>query len=73
MARSSSEKVTPKKPGRPATGRDPVLTVRLSLTLRSNIETWAKQQEDRPSRSEAIRRLIEIALTVNTKKHTGKK
>jgi len=26
-----------------------------------------------PSRSEAIRRLIEIALTVNTKKHTGKK
>jgi hypothetical protein len=48
-------------------------TVRLPLALRSNIETWAKQQEDRPSRSEAIRRLIEIALTVNTKKHTGKK
>jgi len=44
--------------GRPATGRDPVLTVRLPPSLRSAIENWAKQQHDRPSRSEAIRRLI---------------
>jgi Arc/MetJ-type ribon-helix-helix transcriptional regulator len=73
MAKSSSEKVTPKRPGRPATGRDPVLTVRLPMALRSTIESWAKQQEDRPSRSEAIRRLIEIALANKTKKHTGKK
>ena len=67
--------VTQKKRGRgrPATGQDPTLTVRLPMDLRSAIETWAKQQEDRPSRSEAIRRLMEIALTVNTKKHTGKK
>jgi len=56
MARPSTEKVTPRKPGRPATGRDPVLTVRLPLTVRSAIEMWAKQQKDRPSRSEAIRR-----------------
>jgi metal-responsive CopG/Arc/MetJ family transcriptional regulator len=34
------------------------------------IESWAKQQKDRPSRSEAIRRLIEIALTVKTKKQS---
>jgi hypothetical protein len=34
---------------------------------------WAKRQKDTPSRSEAIRRLIEIALTVTAKKHTGKK
>src|SRR5437899_135297 len=44
MARSSSEKVTPKKPGRPATGRDPVLTARFPPALRSAIENWAKQQ-----------------------------
>jgi DNA-binding transcriptional regulator GbsR (MarR family) len=29
---------------------------------------WAKQQKDRPSRSEAIRRLIAIALAVKSKK-----
>jgi Arc/MetJ-type ribon-helix-helix transcriptional regulator len=62
MAKRSSEKVIPKKPGRPATGRDPVLAVRLPPKLRLDIERWAKQQDDRPSRSEAIRRLIEFAL-----------
>jgi hypothetical protein len=66
MARPSTEKVT-RKPGRPATGRDPVLTVRLPLAVRSAIENWAKQQKDRPSRSEAIRRLIEIALATKSK------
>jgi hypothetical protein len=72
MARPSTEKVTPRKPGRPATGRDPVLTVRLPLTVRSAIEIWAKQQNDKPSRSEAIRRLIEIALTVRLKRQSGR-
>jgi Arc/MetJ-type ribon-helix-helix transcriptional regulator len=63
MAKPSTEKVTPKRPpGRPATGRDPVLTVRLPPSTRLAIESWAKQQKDKPSRSEAIRRLIEIAL-----------
>src|SRR5436190_7472024 len=69
MAKSSTEKVTPKKPGRPATGRDPVLTVRLSPKMRSAIESWAKQQHDKPSRSEAIRRLIEFALAAKSKRH----
>jgi chaperonin GroEL len=32
------------------------------------IETWARQQKDKPSRSEAIRRLIEIALTAKSKR-----
>jgi hypothetical protein len=66
--------VTQKKRGRPATGQDPVLTIRLSLALRSQIESWAKQQDDKPSRSDAIRRLIEIALAAKTKRqHTGEK
>jgi Arc/MetJ-type ribon-helix-helix transcriptional regulator len=60
--------VTPKKRGRPATGQDPVLTVRLPPTTRLAIENWAKQQKDRPSRSEAIRRLIESALATKAKK-----
>ena len=69
MAGSSTGKVTPKRPGRPATGRDPVLTVRLPPSLRFAIEAWAKRQKDTPSRSEAIRRLIEIALSTKAKKY----
>ena len=32
--------------------------------MRSDIESWAKKQNDMPSRSEAIRRLIKFALAV---------
>jgi len=65
--------VTQKKRGRgrPATGQDPTLTVRLPMDLRSAIETWAKQQRDKPSRSEAIRRLIEIALATKSKRQSS--
>jgi hypothetical protein len=59
--------VTPKKRGRPATGQDPVLTVRLPPNTRLAIESWAGRQKDKPSRSEAIRRLIEIALSTKVK------
>jgi len=48
--------------GRPPTGQDPVTAVRLSPALKSQIEDWAKQQPDNPSRSEALRRLLEMAL-----------
>ncbi len=56
-----------KKRGRPPTGQDPVLALRLPPALRSLIETWAAQQKDKPSRSEAIRRLIEVALSTPDK------
>ena len=73
MAKMSTEKVTPKRPpGRPATGRDPVLTMRLPPSTRLAIESWANQQKDRPSRSEAIRRLIEFALAAKSKNRSGK-
>jgi hypothetical protein len=61
-----------KKRGRPATGHDPVLTVRLSPATRTAVENWAKQQKDKPSRSEAIRRLIEIALTRKPKRQSSR-
>jgi hypothetical protein len=65
----STKKVVPKKRrGRPPTGRDPVSSIRLSPALRSAVETWAKQQTDKPSRSEAIRRLVEFALAAKSKK-----
>jgi hypothetical protein len=54
-----------KKRGRPFTGvdnRDPVMTIRLSLEMRAEIEEWASRQPDHPDRSEAIRRMITTFL-----------
>jgi hypothetical protein len=55
-----SIKVEPKKRGRPATGKDPLLTTRAPLETISAIEGWAEKQGI--TRSEAIRRLVEIGL-----------
>jgi hypothetical protein len=63
-----SNKVLPKKTrGRPPTGRDPVTAIRLSAELRQTVDAWAAKQADEPGRSEAIRRLVELGLTVHTK------
>jgi Arc/MetJ-type ribon-helix-helix transcriptional regulator len=43
------------------------MALRLPPALRTDIESWAKQQNDKPSRSEAIRRLIEFALSIKAK------
>jgi hypothetical protein len=43
------------------------------MELRSIIETWANHQKDKSSRSEAIRRLIEIAPGDRRKKRTPMK
>ena len=59
---AKSVKVKPKKRGRPATGRDPFVGVRLPPFLISEIEKWAAGQSAGLSRSEAIRRLIELGL-----------
>jgi hypothetical protein len=50
-----------KRPGRPATGHDPFVGVRLPESLLKEIAEWADQHEA-ASRSEAIRRLVEIGL-----------
>jgi hypothetical protein len=54
--------VVRKKRGRPATGQDPVTAIRLSPALRAQIDAWAAKQEDKPTRSVAIRQLIEVGL-----------
>jgi hypothetical protein len=52
--------VTPKKRGRPATGRDPVMTVRLPEELIGRLKAYAKRNNQ--TRSEALRELIERSL-----------
>jgi Arc/MetJ-type ribon-helix-helix transcriptional regulator len=56
-----SIRVKPKKRGRPATGKDPLIGARMPLELIREIDTWAKHNTG-GSRSEAIRRLVEQAL-----------
>ena len=60
-----SIKVQPKKRGRPATGKDPLLTVRAPNTIIQAIEDWAAKNA--VTRSEAVRRLVELGLTVGDK------
>jgi hypothetical protein len=57
-----SIKAKPKKRGRPATGKDPMMGFRASPHLRASIVNWAENQPDKPGLSEAARRLIEIGL-----------
>jgi Arc/MetJ-type ribon-helix-helix transcriptional regulator len=54
--------------GRPATGHDPVTALRMPPALAARVEEWAKQQPDQPSRSEAIRRMIEMVLKMKEKR-----
>jgi hypothetical protein len=39
--RDTRKKVIPKKRGRPATGKDPVMSLRMPLELRARVEAWA--------------------------------
>jgi hypothetical protein len=56
----------PKKKRGPASqgGRKPAQLVRMDDLLTSAIDQWRGKQDDEPSRPEAIRRLVELGLTV---------
>jgi hypothetical protein len=56
-----SIKVMPKKRrGRPATGKDPQVVVRMPDALIAEVDAWGVANDT--MRSEAIRRLVEIGL-----------
>jgi hypothetical protein len=63
MAKSIT--VKRKKAGRPATGTEPLYGVRISDDLMGQIQKWGR--ENSATRSEAIRRLVELGLTVGSK------
>jgi hypothetical protein len=50
--------------GRPRTGTTPLMGFRADPVIRASIVRWAEKQPDMPSLSEAIRRLVELGLTV---------
>ena len=43
-------------------GQDPVTAIRLSPEIRQRLDNWRRRQVDLPTRSEAIRRLLEAGL-----------
>jgi hypothetical protein len=56
-------RVIRKKRRRPATGQHAVTSIRLPAKLRRAVDAWAKAQPSKPSRSEAIRLLLELGLS----------
>jgi hypothetical protein len=59
--------VKQKSIGRPATGVTPMMGFRADPATRAAVVRWAEMQPDMPTLSEAIRRLVELGLTVETK------
>jgi hypothetical protein len=63
-----SIKDNPKKTrGRPATGKAPMVGVRMTETLQAQIKAWAKKQTGSPALAPAIRLLVELGLKVKGK------
>jgi hypothetical protein len=57
------EKSVHKKRGRPRGRRyGETIPMRLSFALKEEVDAWADKQPDGPSRSEALRRLVQLAL-----------
>jgi len=64
---AKSIKVQPKKRGRPATGKDPLIGARFPPPLIEAIDAWGAASEQPMTRSEAIRRLVEMGLAAKAK------
>lgn len=54
--------ITQKKRGPPATGKGKLVGVRIQPKLMQGLDRWIAAHKPRPSRPEAIRRLVEQAL-----------
>jgi hypothetical protein len=71
---TKSIRATPKKRGRPPTGgRGDGIMVRFKPDPLAHIDGWAAEQEDEPSRPEAIRRLVALGLSAPAPKRKGAK
>src|SRR5437867_3480158 len=54
--------LTRKKRGPPPTGKGELIGVRIQPDQMAALDDWIDEQEDDPSRPEAIRRLVELGL-----------
>jgi metal-responsive CopG/Arc/MetJ family transcriptional regulator len=58
----------PTKRGRRTGGRYAPTSISLSSELRKRVDAWAAKQSDKPARSEAILRLVELGLEATQQK-----
>jgi hypothetical protein len=56
-----------KRRGPPPTGKGVQVVVRLQPDPLAALDSWIAKQKDEPTRAEAIRRLVELGLTVKAK------
>ena len=63
MARRSVT-VRKKKRAAPPAGKGTLIGLRLEPATLARVDPWAASQQDDPSRAEAIRRLVELALAI---------
>jgi hypothetical protein len=48
----------------PITGKDPLMGFSASPVMQASVVRWAESQPDKPNLAEALRRLVELGLTV---------
>jgi hypothetical protein len=68
MANESTKKVIPRKRKPRGSGKEPLLALRAPPSFTAAVDDWAKQQPDQPSRSEAIRRMVEGFLKMKARR-----
>jgi hypothetical protein len=56
-----------KRRGPPPTGKGTQIVVRMQPAPLTALDAWVVTQSDSPTRAEAIRRLVELGLTVKTR------
>jgi DNA-binding XRE family transcriptional regulator len=61
--KSIADNVKKRGRGRPRTGIGKPVGLRLYVDLEKQVDAWASKQPDNPGRPEALRRLIELALS----------
>jgi hypothetical protein len=66
--KSAKVSVTKKPIGRPRTGVGAQIGMRWHELVLAEIDDWRRKQPNLPSRTEAIRRLVEIGLKVKRAK-----
>jgi hypothetical protein len=66
MSSSISDSRKERGRGRPSTGIGSAIGLRLYPNLQKRLDEWIRAQDPKPSRPEAIRRLLDMALTAQT-------
>lgn len=54
--------ITKKRRGPAPTGKGTLIGVRLQPDALAKVDAWRQAQNDKPTRPEAIRRLVEVAI-----------